>query len=98
MNVVSVGGGGTARFARAPFSGTGSAEATLEVRVVSSKTKEPKLGKCMMRLEQQRTAGYYKLKARAAALLYRTLGLKVCRVKRIQGLEQGTFIYPSGLG
>lgn len=79
MNVVSVGGGGTARFARAP-SGTGSAEATLKVRVVSSRAKEPKLGKCMMRVEQQRTAGYYKLKARVAALLYRTLGLKVCRV------------------
>jgi hypothetical protein len=51
MNVVSVGGGGTVRFARAPFSGIGFAEATSEVRIVSSKTKEVRLGKCMMRFQ-----------------------------------------------
>jgi hypothetical protein len=48
--VVSVGGGGIARFARAPSSGTRSAETTSEVRIVSTKTKELRLGKCMMRL------------------------------------------------
>lgn len=51
MNVVSVGGGGAVRFARAPFSGIGFAEAILEVRIVSSEIKEVRLGKCMMSLQ-----------------------------------------------
>ena len=51
MNVVSVGGGETVRFTRAPFSGIGFAEAILEVRIVSNKIKEVRLGKCMMSLQ-----------------------------------------------
>jgi hypothetical protein len=51
MNVVSVGGGGTVRFARAPFSAIGFAEAISEVRTASSKTKEVRLGTCMMSLQ-----------------------------------------------
>ena len=51
MNMVSVGGGGTVRFTRTPFSGIGFAEAILEVRIVNNKTKEVRLGKCMMSLQ-----------------------------------------------
>lgn len=51
MNVVSVGGGETVRFTKAPFSDIGFAEAILEVRIVSNKTKDGRLGKCMMSLQ-----------------------------------------------